>query len=139
MKKAFSKAWKASKQPRKQRKYNYNLPLHLKHSMLSAHLSKDLRKKYGRRAFPVKKGDKVKIMRGQYAGKDGKIDRVDQKLSKVYIPGIERAKKDGSKSLYPLTPSNLMIVELDTSDNKRKEALSKDSVKQTPAKPAAKN
>ena len=64
MKKEFNKEWKASNQPRKQRKYRWNAPIHLREKMLSSHLSKDLRKKYSRRSFGLKKGDTIKIMNG---------------------------------------------------------------------------
>ncbi|MBI4738224.1 50S ribosomal protein L24 [Candidatus Woesearchaeota archaeon] len=125
MKQTFSTAWNASRQPRKQRKYRYEAPLHLRHRLLSAHLSKDLRTKHARRSFPVIKGDKVKVMRGQYAGKEGKVERVDLKESKVFLTGIERLKKDGSKSLYPITASNVLIMDLNLSDQRRKGALSR--------------
>ena len=49
MKKDFSKSWKSSRQPRKQRKYVFNAPLHIRHKLVSANLSKELRKKYGKR------------------------------------------------------------------------------------------
>ncbi|MEK6835464.1 MAG: 50S ribosomal protein L24, partial [Nanoarchaeota archaeon] len=65
MKKLFSKHWKASKQPRKQRKYLYNAPLHLKRKMLSCLLSKELRKKLGKRNLPERKDDVILIMRGK--------------------------------------------------------------------------
>ena len=57
MKKQFSTQWNASKQPRKQRKYLANAPLHKRHKFMSANLIKELRKKYGKRNFPVRKGD----------------------------------------------------------------------------------
>ncbi|MBT5022103.1 50S ribosomal protein L24 [Candidatus Woesearchaeota archaeon] len=123
MKKTFSLSWKSSKQPRKQRKYKANVPLHLKRKFLSAHLGKELREKYKRRNFPLVSGDKVKIFTGQFKGKEGKIDRVALKRGRVYITGIERARKDGSKSMYPFQPSNLLIIELNLKDKKRKEAL----------------
>lgn len=123
MKQAFSTKWKSSKKPRKQRKYRFNAPLHLQHKYLSAHLSKELRKKYGKRSFPAAKGDKVKIVRGQFRGRENKIDRVSHKDEKVYIIGIERTKKDGSKSMIPVRPSNIMITELNLNDGKRKNAL----------------
>ncbi len=62
MKRKFSKSWKSSKQPRKQRKYAANAPLHLKRKLLSVNLSKDLRKKYGKRNMMIRKEDVVKIM-----------------------------------------------------------------------------
>ena len=51
MKKKYSNSWKGSKQPRKQRKYRANAPLHTRHKMASANLSKELRKKYSKRNF----------------------------------------------------------------------------------------
>jgi len=119
----FSKTWKKSKQPRKQRKYRYNAPLHIKTKFMAAHLSKELRQKYNRRSFPVRKGDKVQVMRGQFKKKIGKIARADLKKSKVYIDGIEIIKKDGTKTLYPINPSNSMILELDLEDKKRVQTL----------------
>jgi len=123
MKKEFAKSWIRSKQPRKQRKYRYNAPLHIKSKFSSAHLSKELKKKYGKRSVEVRKEDKVKIMRGQFKGKSGKIERVDIKKSKVYITGIEVIKKDGTKILYPIHPSNLLIEELNLTDKKRAKSL----------------
>ncbi|MBW2965383.1 50S ribosomal protein L24 [Candidatus Woesearchaeota archaeon] len=129
MKNAFSTKWKASKSPAKQRKYRHNASLHTLHDFLSAHLSKDLRTKHGRRSLAVVKGDKVKIMRGQFKGRENKVDRVDYKKTKVYVTGIETTKKDGSKSIIPLNPSNLMITELNLNDKKRKAALERKKAK----------
>ncbi len=123
MKKLFSTSWKSSKQPRKQRKYVYNAPLHIKHKLLAAHLSKALREKMKRRSIPVRKGDKVKVSRGQFAGKEGKISKVMLRKSKVYVDGVEMIKKDGTKVFYPLHPSNLIITELNMEDKRRREAL----------------
>ena len=123
MKKKFSKAWKSSKQPRKQRKYRANAPLHIKRKMIASHLSKELREKYKRRSFPVRKNDVVKILRGSFKGKQGKVSKVDTKKMKVYVEGIVRTKKDGTKVPVPLDPSNLMIVSLNLEDKKRAKAL----------------
>ena len=71
MKQKFSTKWVGSKQPRKQRKYRANAPLHILHTMMSSNLNKELRKKYGKRSFPVKKGDTIKIMIGEFKGKTG--------------------------------------------------------------------
>ena len=55
MKKTHSTKWKASKQPRKQRKYRFNAPLHISGKFLSTHLSPELREVYKRRSIRVKK------------------------------------------------------------------------------------
>ena len=119
MKKKFSREWIRSKQPRKQRKYNYNAPLHIKGKFMAAHLSKDLMKKYNRRSIRVRKGDKVILLRGQFKKKKGNVERVDLKKSKVYISGVEMIKKDGTKVFYPIHPSNLVVTELNLDDKKR--------------------
>ena len=123
MKKKFSSSWKCSKQPRKQRKYRVNAPLHIKHKFMGTHLCAELRKKHNKRAVAVRKEDKVKIMRGQFKGHVGKVDRVDVKREKAYVRGVEITKKDGTKAFLPTHPSNLMILELDLKDKKRVAAL----------------
>lgn len=123
--KKFSKSWIKSKQPRKQRKYRYNAPLHIKHKFLAAHLSKDLIKKYKRRSLHVKKGDTVKVLRGQFKKHIGKIEKVITKLTKVHIAGAEIIKRDGSKSPYPIHPSNLLITELNMQDKERQKILAR--------------
>ncbi|MDP3027368.1 MAG: 50S ribosomal protein L24 [Nanoarchaeota archaeon] len=119
MKRQFSKHWKASRQPRKQVKYRANAPLHIKHKFMSANLDKDLRKKYGKRNFPLRKGDSVKILRGEFKKKTGKVGLVDLKKLRVAIESLQKTKKDGSKINVWFDPSNLQIKELNLDDKKR--------------------
>ena len=102
MKRKFSKSWKSSKQPRKQRKYAANAPLHLKRKLLSVNLSKDLRKKYGKRNMMIRKEDVVKIMRGKFKGKQGKVLEVKTKFEKVFVEKIQVKKRDGSSVNVPM-------------------------------------
>lgn len=119
MKSKFSKTWVKSKQPRKQRKYRYNAPLHIRHKLMSAHLSKELQKKYGKRSLPVRKGDKVKIMRGRFKSIENEVEEVNYKKYCVYIKGVRLEKQDTTKVKYPIHPSNLLITELNLEDKKR--------------------
>ncbi len=112
MKKKFSTAWKASKQPRKQRKYIANAPLHLRKKFVSVNLAKDLREKQGKRNLPLKKGDKVKVMRGKFKNKQGNILEVKLKTGKIYVEGIQTKKNDGSKVNVSMRASNLQIIEM---------------------------
>ncbi|MBI2004148.1 50S ribosomal protein L24 [Candidatus Pacearchaeota archaeon] len=112
MKNKFSTKWKASKQPRKQRKYLANAPLHLRKNFVNVNLSKELRKKQNKRNIQARKGDKVKIMRGKFRGQMGKILEVNIKSSLVIMEGIQAKKRDGSKVNIKLQPSNLQIIEL---------------------------
>lgn len=117
--KKFSKSWIKSKKPAKQRKFVFNAPLHIKTKFVVSHLSKDLRKKYDHRGLRVRVGDKVIVTRGQFKKKSGKVEKIRVSDCKVYITGIEMVKKDGSKTLYPIHASNLMITDLNLSDKKR--------------------
>jgi len=122
-KNSFSTTWKRSTQPRKQRKYRHNAPLHVKQKMVHVHLSPALRKKYGTRNVQIKTGDKVKILRGESKGKEGKVEKVSLKYGRAFITGLEKIKTDGSKVNAPFDPSNLMIIELNLDDKKRKTKL----------------
>jgi large subunit ribosomal protein L24 len=123
MKQRFSTSWIGSKQPRKQRKYRYNLPLHLRHKLMSANLTKDLRKKYGRRNVPVRKNDVVKVMRGKFKKKTGKVSIVNLKKLKVAIESLQVQKKDGTKVNVYFDPSNIQITELNLDDKERTKSL----------------
>lgn len=134
MKKDFSNKWIGSKQPRKQRKYRANAPLHLRKKFVSVNLSKELRKKHEIRNAVVRKGDTVKILRGKFKGKFGKITKVFLKISKVIIEGIQTTKQDGSKVNVKMQPSNLQITSLNLEDSKRFKRGKITEEKQTPKK-----
>jgi len=138
MKKQFSTSWKGSKQARKQRKYKAEAPLHIRQKMLAAHLSKELRTKYGRRAFALRKGDTVKIMTGESRGKSGKVSEVDLKKLRVAIEGIQITKKEGSKVNLYFQNSNLMITALNMDDKKREDSIKKEQRTQENKKEAKK-
>ena len=121
--KKFSAAWKSSKKPRKQRKYRIFAPLSIKQKFIHSHLSKDLIKKSKKRNAALRKGDKVKIARGQFKKNEGKVERIDLRKTRVFVSGIEISKKDGTKKLLALHPSNLIITELNLDDKLRQKSL----------------
>jgi large subunit ribosomal protein L24 len=123
MKKEWSSKWKASTQPRKQRKYRQNAPLHVKRSFMSAHVVPALRERYGKRSMVVRKGDEVMVMRGGLKGTKGLVEKVDTKHEKVFIEGVKTKKVDGSDVSRPIGPSNLMITKLELGDKRRQAVL----------------
>ena len=139
MKNKFSKHWKSSKQPKKQRKYLVNAPLHIRKKFLNINLSKELRKKYRRKNISGRKGDVVKIIRGKFKNKKGKIVAVKMKMSKVEIDGMLVKKQDGSKVNIKFQPSNLQIVELYLEDRKRNKILGRIKEEKEPLKENHKN
>jgi large subunit ribosomal protein L24 len=120
-KKVYSK--RGSKHPRKQRKARYKAPLHVRHKFMGAHLSEELREKYDRRNFPVRKGDMIVVMRGEDRGKEGKVRSIDLKREKITVEGVIIARADQSEVPRPIHPSNVMITKLDLKDKLRESAL----------------
>jgi large subunit ribosomal protein L24 len=118
-----------SSKPRKQRKFLFTAPIHLKRKMLSSHLSKALREKYKKRSMPVRKGDEVLIMRGKFKGKTGKISRIDLKKQRVYIDGVSRKRTVGTEVLVPIPSSNVQITNLNLDDKRRVKILERRGVK----------
>lgn len=120
MKAEFNKNWNASVQPRKQRKFRANAPNHIKRKFMGCSLDKPLRKKHGRRTIEVRKGDEVKVMRGKFKGKQGKVGTLDIKNTRIQIDGIQRPGKGGGEKLVTwFHPSKVKIIILNTEDKKR--------------------
>lgn len=109
-------------QPRKQRKALYNAPLHVKRRRITASLSDELREEYGRRSLGIRKGDTVELLRGDFMGHKGKVDKVYLKTGRIYVEGVTVQKADGSDRFYPVHPSNVMLVKLEMKDEKREKA-----------------
>ena len=112
-----------SKKPSKQRKRFFNAPNHSRAKIMSVHLSPELREKYGRRSFPVRVGDTVRIMRGDHKGVEGKVIRVDRKKYRVYIENVYRENSRGERVNIPIHYSNVMLVDIDLSDEWRRRKL----------------
>ena len=123
MKHEFSRSWVSSSSPKKQRKYRMNAPLHIKRRMLSAHLSKELRKQYKTRNLPLRKGDTVLIMRGKFKGSEGKVEKIYTKQMMVSVDSAKNTTKKGNKVPLKLRPSLLLIKDINLSDNKRLEKI----------------
>jgi len=113
----------ASPKPKVQRKAFYNAPLHLRHKLVSAHLSRELRDKLGIRSLPVVVGDRVMIMKGDHKGKTGKVAEVDLKGLWVKVEGITRKKADGTEVLVKFRPWNLLILDLNLKDKWRRRII----------------
>ncbi|MCS7102975.1 MAG: 50S ribosomal protein L24 [Candidatus Korarchaeum sp.] len=118
-----------SSKPSKQRKYLYNAPLHHRVKIMSAPLSEELRSKYGIRSLPVRKGDRVKVVRGDYKGTEGEVIAVDRKRYRIAIKGVVRKRADGTEVPFPINPSKVVITKLHLKDNARKSILERKGVK----------
>jgi large subunit ribosomal protein L24 len=115
----------ASAKPRKQRVLRRILVRVWPHKLMSVHLSSELREKYGRRSLPLRVGDTVKVLRGEYRGVTAKVVEVDRERQYVCLENVTRKKVDGTEVRVPVHVSNVMIVQLDLSDEYRKTLLEK--------------
>lgn len=109
--------------PSKQRKAQLNAPLHKREKLVSAPLSKELRNKYGIRNLPVRVGDTVKVVRGSYAGKEGKVVKVIRKTQRLHIEGLTRERADGTPVYIPIHASKVVITKLELKDEERKKII----------------
>ncbi|MEM3673031.1 MAG: 50S ribosomal protein L24 [Candidatus Bathyarchaeia archaeon] len=121
-------ALKQSAKPSKQRKILRQAPDHIRHKLLAAPLSPELKAEYGVNAIPVRSGDTVRVMRGDHKGFEGKITRVDRKKFRIYVEGLTREKVDGSTIFVPVHPSKVMITRLNLDDKWRKGVLERKKV-----------
>ncbi|MEE9535303.1 MAG: 50S ribosomal protein L24, partial [Nitrosopumilaceae archaeon] len=115
----------------------YRAPYAVKSKQSGSNLSKEIRKKYGRRSVRVVIGDSVKVIRGEYNGIDGKVTKVSIMKNSVAIEGIKREKLKGEKIDVYIPASNILVTGLNTDDHWRKTTLEGKKPKSTPkeAKP----
>jgi len=109
--------------PSKQRKLFHQAPAHKIHRFMSAPLSEDLRTSQGRRAYPVRKGDTVKIVRGDFAGIEGKITEVEPGNQRVFVEGVQREKVAGTSTNVSVHTSKVTITKLNLDDKWRAESI----------------
>jgi large subunit ribosomal protein L24 len=97
-----------------ERKMFYQAKRHKRTKRLHVHVSKELKAKLKRkvRALLVRKGDKVKIMRGPGKGNTGKVVKVNHSKMKVFVEGVVIRTARGREMLVALQPSNLLLNEL---------------------------
>jgi len=122
-----------TKKPSKQRKMIYEAPAHRVRKFLTAPLSDELRKSQERRSYPVRKGDTVKILRGDFAGIEGKINDIDARRQRIFVEGVQREKTSGTSANVSVNSSKVMITKLNLDDKWRAESVKLSRAKPTTA------
>ena len=108
-----------SVKPSKQRKAFFQAPKHIRRKVLSSRLSKELIQKHGVKRLPLRTGDSVRILRGDFAGLEGKVERVKYSTRRIYVEGMTREKAAGVSSKLPVHASKVIITNLNLSDKWR--------------------
>ena len=98
---------------------------HKREKLLGASLSDNLRKQHNRRSMRVVKGDTVRILRGEYAEIEGKVEKVNTVRSTLSIEGVQREKIRGGKVKVQIPASNVQIISLNTDDDYRMKGTQK--------------
>ncbi|MFA5930977.1 MAG: 50S ribosomal protein L24 [archaeon] len=119
----------SSKKPSKTRKALYEMPMHKKAKEVASHLDEKLQKEFNKRSITIRKNDVVKIMRGAFKGKEGKITEVNRKSNKIFIEKIVTKKSNGSERQVPIDASKVLVIDIDRTDRKRTAKKGKDSEK----------
>ncbi len=94
-----------------------------KNSAVYSNLSEDLKKQYNKRSVSVIKGDTVKIMRGEYKGVEGKVEKINSVKGRLSIEGVQREKIKGGQVKVQIHASNVIISSLKLDDDYRKNKI----------------
>src|SRR6188508_2056195 len=104
----------------------YNLvSKHKRDKFLGANLSENLREQHRRRSMRVIKGDTVRILRGEYVGIEGKVEKVNTERSTLSIEGVQREKIRSGNVKVQIHASNVQIISLNTDDEYRMKGTKK--------------
>lgn len=89
-------------------------------SLVCSNLSDNLKKQYNKKSTSVVKGDTVRIMRGEYKGVEGKVEKINTNKGKLSIEGVQREKIKGGQVKVLIHASNVKISSLNMDDSYRK-------------------
>ena len=108
-----------------------------KSNNICSNLSNNLKKEYNTKSLRIVKGDSVRIMRGEYKGVEGKVEKLNTLKGRLSIEGVQREKIKGGQVKVQIHASNVRITSLHLDDKYRKnkignqEQINKSSRKQT--------
>jgi ribosomal protein uL24 len=83
------------------------------------------------RSIPVRKDDEVRIVRGKYKGREGKVTQVYRKKWVIHVDRVQRDKSNGSSVPIGIHPSNVVITTLKLDKDRRAILERKDRKKAT--------
>lgn len=127
-----------SSKPGKQRKEQYNAPLHIKRKRVRARLQLDKPdpRLAGVRTVTIRVGDTVRVLRGDFAhggkrvgGKrkadplSGNVIRINSNKSRIFIEGATSTKSDNKEEALSVHSSNVVVVKLDETDKLRMQKM----------------
>ena len=85
------------------------------------------------RSLPIRKDDEVRIVRGKYKGREGKVTQVYRKKWVIHVERVHRDKSNGATSNIGISPSNVVITTIKLDKDRRAILDRKDRKKTTEA------
>ena len=64
------------------------------------------------RSLPIRKDDEVRIVRGKYKGREGKVTQVYRKKWVIHVDRVQRDKSNGATASIGIHPSNVVITSI---------------------------
>ncbi|KAJ6520654.1 60S ribosomal protein L26 [Mycena capillaripes] len=104
---------------RKSRKAHFSAPSSIRRKIMSSALSKELRSKHNTRSLPIRKDDEVRIVRGKYKGREGKVTQVYRKKWVIHVERVQRDKSNGATAPIGVHPSNVVITTIKLDKDRR--------------------
>ncbi|KAJ7097808.1 translation protein SH3-like domain-containing protein [Mycena belliarum] len=104
---------------RKSRKAHFSAPSSIRRKIMSSALSKELRAKHNARSLPIRKDDEVRIVRGKYKGREGKVTQVYRKKWVIHVDRVQRDKSNGATAPIGVHPSNVVITTIKLDKDRR--------------------
>ena len=98
-------------------------PKHVRDKNICSTLTDDLREQYRRRSIRVIKGDTVSVMRGEYTGIEGKVEKVNTIRGTLSIEGVQREKVRGGNVKVQIHSSNVRVSGLNLDDKYRQDRV----------------
>lgn len=86
---------------------------------MSSPLSKELRTKYSVRSLPIRKDDEVRIVRGKYKDREGKVTQVYRKKWVIHVDRVQRDKSNGASVPIGVHPSKVVITTIKLDKDRR--------------------
>jgi len=109
--------------PRHQRKAVYTADLFERRRRMAVPLSRELRRRYGRRQLPVRKGDTVRILSGSYVGREERVAKVNLRNYSVTLDNVTGKTGDAKLKPLPVRPNHLVLTKLNLADPWRRRIL----------------
>merc|ERR1711904_316584 len=104
---------------KKNRKTHYGASSSERRKTMKSPLIMELKTKFGVNAVQVHKNDTVRVVRGIFKGRTGKITAVLGNRRVVNIEGVKIEKTNGQTIAFGINPSKCIIIGLDMNERRK--------------------